>query len=88
MESILRGGSESIRLFLQRAIVGARLANMERTDTLRQGSRSANLPIGNISQQQAADMPGGKDIRFPLENPMVCAWWENFFDMPGGNEGS
>ena len=40
----------------QRAMVAAKLANIEREDTLKQGSRSANLPIGKISQTQAAKL--------------------------------
>ena len=37
-------------------MIGAKIANMERTDTLKQGSRSANLPNGKISQPEAAKM--------------------------------
>jgi len=37
-------------------MVAAKLANMERVDTLRQGSRPANLPIGAISQSEAASL--------------------------------
>jgi N6-adenosine-specific RNA methylase IME4/ParB-like chromosome segregation protein Spo0J len=40
----------------QRAMVAARLANMQRTDTLNRGSRSATLPNGAISQADAAEM--------------------------------
>ena len=40
----------------QRAVVAARLANITRESTLMQGSRSADLPIGAISQSQAAKM--------------------------------
>ena len=36
--------------------MAARLANITRESTLMQGSRSADLPIGAISQSQAAKM--------------------------------
>jgi len=39
----------------QRAMVAAKLANMQREDTLKQGSRSANLQNGAMSQSDAAD---------------------------------
>jgi ParB-like chromosome segregation protein Spo0J len=39
----------------QRAMVAEKLANMERSDTLKTGSRSANLPIGAVSQSSAAE---------------------------------
>ena len=39
----------------QRAIIASRIANIEKIDTLKQGSRSANLPIGKISQAEAAE---------------------------------
>lgn len=38
----------------QRAMIAAKLANMNRTDTLRQGSRSANWQNGQVSQSNAA----------------------------------
>jgi N6-adenosine-specific RNA methylase IME4/ParB-like chromosome segregation protein Spo0J len=40
----------------QRAGVAAKLANMERTDTLKQGSRSPNLEDGKVSIPNAAEM--------------------------------
>jgi len=40
----------------QRAMVAARLANLNKSDTLRQGSRPANLPIGAVSQPEAAEL--------------------------------
>jgi hypothetical protein len=40
----------------QRALVAARIANLEKTDTLNQGARSADLRIGKISQDRAAQM--------------------------------
>jgi hypothetical protein len=38
----------------QRAVIASRVANMTRTDTLKHGSRSADLPNGAISQSEAA----------------------------------
>ena len=38
----------------QRAVIASRMANMTRTDTLKHGSRSADLPNGAISQSEAA----------------------------------
>lgn len=40
----------------QRAMIAADLANVEREDTLNKGSRPANLPIGAITQADAAKM--------------------------------
>jgi hypothetical protein len=40
----------------QRATVAAKLANMQPKDTLKKGSRSANLPNGEITQPEAAAM--------------------------------
>jgi hypothetical protein len=40
----------------RRAMIAARIANMRREDTLNRGSRSANLPIGAVSQPDAATM--------------------------------
>ena len=39
----------------QRAVIAAKLANMKRTDTLKQ-YRSANLPLENPSQAKAAEL--------------------------------
>ena len=37
-------------------MIAIKIANIERTDILKQGSRSANLPNGKISQPEAAKM--------------------------------
>jgi ParB-like chromosome segregation protein Spo0J len=42
----------------QQAGIGADVANMKREDTLMQGSRSADLPNGKLSQAEAAKMVG------------------------------
>jgi N6-adenosine-specific RNA methylase IME4 len=39
----------------QRAMIAAKLANIERIDTLNRGSRPAILPIGAVSQPEAAE---------------------------------
>ncbi len=47
----------------QRGMVAVKIANMEKTDTLNRGSRSANLPNGKVSQSEAADMLNARLIR-------------------------
>jgi hypothetical protein len=51
-----RSTHEKQRQHDRNTMVAARLANLERADTLNQGPRSANLPIGAISQAKAAEM--------------------------------
>jgi hypothetical protein len=42
---------------LQEAALSNTIANMEKLDTLKKGSRSAPVPIGKISQKEAAKRP-------------------------------